>query len=69
MPRNKEQNIWVKRLVTGDEIAYKKFFKNIIRLSFISHKDKPFFSKSFIACILSDKPALTLTFFLMTRNL
>ena len=42
MPRNKEQNIWVKRLVTGDEIAY-KFFKNIIRLSFISHKDKPFF--------------------------
>ena len=43
MPRNKEQNIWVKRLVTGDEIAYKKFFKKIIRLSFISHKDKPFF--------------------------
>lgn len=25
MPRNKEQNIWVKRLVTGDEIAYKNF--------------------------------------------
>lgn len=27
MPRNKEQNIWVKRLVTGDEIAYKNFLE------------------------------------------
>lgn len=27
MPENKEQNIWVKRLVAGDEIAYKFFFQ------------------------------------------
>lgn len=68
MPRNKEQNIWVKRLVTGDEIAYKNFSR--ILSDFHSFRTKiNLFSKSFIACILSDKPALTLTFFLMTRNL
>lgn len=27
MPRNKEQNIWVKRLVTGDEILPTKIFQ------------------------------------------